>query len=305
VPGPLAGLVPAADLQLLAGFHDYLRNGTEPHTPDTVRTYVNQLVTFFRLVPGSEERPVVESVTKPALITALAAIPHERTSTRRNMFFAVKALSRYLADMELLDERTAGAIAAMRIRSSRRPTRPHLGRDEIERVIQRLASRDGAGDHDRLVDLALFATLALTGLRNTELCRLRVGDVDLDGGLVHVAFGKGGKSRTVGLPGRLAPLLRAYQSFRPSTYAPTFFVGIEGQPFSRDRIAARFRRLSAVVGIKFTAHTLRRSFATDVVHNRGVPLDKLQVVLGHADIVTTRNYVQTSGNSVALEMRRW
>lgn len=150
-----------------------------------------------------------------------------------------------------------------------------------------------------------MATLALTGLRNTELCLLKVADVDFDSGLVRVVRGKGGKARTVGLPDRLAPLLRAYLEFRPATASPFFFVGSTGEPLTRDLVIRRLQRLSTAVGIKFTAHALRRSFATDVAHHRGVPLDKLQVLLGHSDITTTRLYVQTDGHEAALEMRDW
>ena len=49
---------------------------------------------------------------------------------------------------------------------------------------------------------------------------------------------------------------------------------------------------------------LRRRFATRTAH-LSVPLDKLQVVMGHADITTTRGYVRTCDHEVVQEMRRW
>lgn len=302
---PLAGLVPAADLPLLTGFHDYLLNGPTPHSLDTTRTYMGRLATYFRLDPAASTGSVTERVSKPALTMVLSSIPAHRSSARANTFFAIKALARYLADLDLLDEGMAAAIAAMRIRRGAKPKRAHLTADEIGRVLRRIAANPGYNDDERLLNLTLVAALALTGLRNSELCRLKVEDVNMEVGLIHVIHGKGGKTRTVGLPARLAPLLRLYLDARPATTSPYLLVNANGGPLTRDLVIRKFQRVSKIAGSKVTAHSLRRSFATDVAHNKGVSLDKLQLMLGHSDIVTTRNYVQTSGSAVALEMRGW
>lgn len=157
--GALAGLVPAADLPLLAGFRDWLRNGTDHHSPDTVRTYVAHLVTFFRLVPGAGSLPVAEAVSKPNIAMAIAGIPFERTSTRRNTFFAAKALARYLADLDLIDERTAEAIQAMRIKRGARPTRAHLTREQVEEVLRLALVRGKYDAGERLANLAVARRL--------------------------------------------------------------------------------------------------------------------------------------------------
>lgn len=123
--------------------------------------------------------------------------------------------------------------------------------------------------------------------------------------MITVVKGKGNRRRTVGLPRPVRPLVELYLEQRAAATANDWlFVGGSGRPLNRDTLLKRFQRFSKLVGRPVSPHRLRRGFATSVAH-KGISLDKLQVVLGHADITTTRMYVQTSGLEVAVEMADW
>jgi len=84
---------------------------------------------------------------------------------------------------------------------------PFITKAPADHVLAELAKDQtliGRRDH------ALTATFLLAGLRNAELCTLRVQDIDLDGGTLYVAHGKGDRDRFVTMPPRLAAILRAY-----------------------------------------------------------------------------------------------
>lgn len=293
------------DRALMAEFVTYLRNGVEKgYREDTIRTYTGQLAVYFRRCGYMPADGVIPLVTRVRVMQVLTNIDRRQASTRRNLLFAVKAFARFLRDWEAIDEGTYQAIADLKFKAKPTPNKPRLTDAEAEALMRHVLKTPQYSERERLTMLSLIALMGFTGLRNSEVCKLRLVDVDFDKGNIVVADGKGGKTRKVGLPERIAPLLKLYLKHRPETLAQTFFVGATGQPLDRDLVIKRLGRLSRSAGIKVGAHMLRRTFATRTAH-RGVPLDKLQVVLGHADIQTTRGYVQTCDHEVVQEMRHW
>jgi site-specific recombinase XerD len=299
------GLVGASDMSLLADFVAYMRNGPERRLrEDTIRGYTRHLAAYLRRAGAGQAVPVLSLVSKPQLVRVLSQVHHGQVASRRNTIFALKAFARFLADVELLAPDVAQAIAETKFKERARPARPVVPAEQVAGLVRHIATTSHYDDAERATMLAIVGLLAATGLRNSELCQLRLQDVDFEHGVIRVVDGKGGKARTVGLPARAVPVLRLYLQHRPATAHDHFFIGPTGAPLTRELIGKRLGRLSRASGIKVAAHMLRRTFATTVAH-KGIPLDKLQVVLGHADIQTTRMYVQTDVHAVAQEMRGW
>lgn len=292
------------DQALMSDFAVYMRNGVEHRfREDSIRTYLTQLATHLRLnaVPG---KPVASIITRGDITRALTKIDFKQAATRRNRFFAIKTFARFLHDMGLIDDETFQAIEAMKFKSRHKAQKAKLSEEQAARITRHLLASPDYTNDQRLLMLALIATLSYVGLRNSEACRLSLEDVDFDTGTITVIDGKGGKDRTLGIPARIVPLLKLYSEHRPETSANTFFVGADGQPLDRDLVVKRMRRLSKSTDVHISAHMLRRRFATRAAH-RGVPLDQLQVAMGHSDVQTTRGYVLTCENEVAEAMRSW
>ncbi len=134
---------------------------------------------------------------------------------------------------------------------------------------------------------------ALTsGARLKEVTGLRWADVDLAGGMIH--FGednKTGKPRTIPLNAGLRFVLAGGDARKPFEHV---FVDGEGIPYTstdaRNRISKRTTALMEGLGIDGAGfHTLRHTAASWMVQS-GVPLAKIQAVLGHAVIQTTLKY---------------
>lgn len=297
--------LPEQDQALLRDFETYLRNGVErPYRPDTIRTYFGQLSLFFRRCGAAETGGVLHCVTKANVTKVLSGIDHRRASNRRNMLFAVKAFARFLADWGLVESGVVAPILAMKFKSRVAPHRATLEAHDADLLLRHIIETPRYNERTRLLNLALVSVMGFTGLRNSEVCRLKLSDVDFEGGSIFVEAGKGGKDRMVGLPERIAPLLKLYLLHRPAVDVPNFFLGASGNPLNRDLVIKRLARLSRAAGIKVGAHMLRRRFATRTAH-LGVPIVKLQRVMGHADIQTTMGYVQTKDHEVVNEMRNW
>lgn len=166
-----------------------------------------------------------------------------------------------------------------------------LSVEDVERLLAAAAADTPAGRRDR----AMLEVLYATGLRASELCRLRIGDVNGRDGYL-LTRGKGGKERVVPIGRAAVARVGAYLgSARPAILrgrtSPYLFVTARGGPFTRQGLHQLLRRyaLAAGIGRPVSPHQLRHSFATHLLEN-GADLRAVQAMLGHADVGTTEIY---------------
>jgi site-specific recombinase XerD len=147
--------------------------------------------------------------------------------------------------------------------------------------------------------MALTSAYA-AGLRISEVCRLRVEDIDSKRGLIHVRLGKGKKDRYVMLSLTLLTMLRRYWvQVRPGDgwLFPGRKEGTHLHPASV-RKALEIAVKEAKLKKRVTTHVLRHSFATHLLEV-GTDIRIIQVLLGHASIRTTARYAQVSNKHLA------
>lgn len=129
------------------------------------------------------------------------------------------------------------------------------------------------------------------GLRLSEGCRVRIEDIDSARMLLWVRNGKGGKDRSVPLPGLLLQQLRRYWVQRRPPGPWLFTTAVSGAPISISLPQKAFRAAleQSPVNKKASVHTLRHSYATHLLEN-GVDLRVIQALLGHSCPSTTTIY---------------
>ena len=157
-----------------------------------------------------------------------------------------------------------------------------LGQKEVERLLLAAAKQR---------DRCLLMTAYATGLRVSELVRLKVGAIDSERMMVRVEQGKGRKDRYTILSSRLLTELRSYwKEHRSPTY---LFPNRKGGPISIDyaqriyNLAKQKAQIHKGKGI----HTLRHCFATHLLE-AGVDLRTIQTLLGHNSMASTERYLQ-------------
>jgi len=141
-----------------------------------------------------------------------------------------------------------------------------------------------------LRDRALLELMYSSGLRVSELCRLRWRDLDLTEGLVNV-LGKGNRERIVPVGSHARRALDEWRAQARAADDARVFPGRHGQPISARAIQIRIRELAKRQGVfkRVYPHLMRHSFASHVLESSG-DLRGVQELLGHADISTTQIY---------------
>ncbi len=164
----------------------------------------------------------------------------------------------------------------------------------IEEVAKLLASVPGPG-------LKYRAALGISygaGLRASEVCNLKVRDIDSQRMLIHVDQGKGSKDRQAMLSPSLLEVLRQY--WRESRPEGWLFPGLPKiQPLSPRQLNRAFMAAKDMAGVTkpATLHTLRHSFATHLLE-ANTDVRVIQVLLGHAKLSTTARYAHVATKTI-------
>ena len=168
--------------------------------------------------------------------------------------------------------------------------------DEVERLLSEIPIDTETGLRDRAIIELLFSG----GLRVSELCSLNRDSINLTRREFMVR-GKGKKDRPIFIDQTTADHLEEYLNARNDTLPALFLNNSSNQnipdtsgdfrrlsPRSIERIIQKYARLAGITK-HVTPHTLRHSFATDLLMN-GADLRSVQSLLGHANIATTQIY---------------
>lgn len=170
---------------------------------------------------------------------------------------------------------------------------------EIEDLLDAPDPSNESGARDK----AMLEVMYATGLRVSELCALKLKQVNAVNGLVTVYRGKGNKQRTVPIsPFALEWLTHYVQTFRrlnPGVSKPEIFLNLRGEPITRFYFFQQVRKYALKAGIEKTIspHTIRHCFATHLLEN-GAELRAVQEMLGHSHLATTQVYTHVSSRRI-------
>ncbi len=171
-----------------------------------------------------------------------------------------------------------------------------LTEEEMERLLRAPDISRDVGVRDR----AMLELMYAAGLRVSELCGLKVADVDLDGAIVS-CFGKGSKQRRIPIGKSAVHWLQRYIAVRDrlGSNNPVLFLN-RGRALNRQLAWSIIKTHAAKAEVpSISPHTLRHSFGTHLMQH-GADSRSVQALLGHSDISTTEIYTHITD----LHMRK-
>jgi len=178
-----------------------------------------------------------------------------------------------------------------------------LEKEQVDRLVTSVDTSNEEGLRDRAILELLFST----GLRVSELAKLNHDQVNLERKEFGV-IGKGGRARLVFVSDRAADWIKRYMNERKDVFKP-LFIRYSGKIMednggekmrltvrSVERVVKKYVR-KARIPVDATVHTLRHSFATDLLIN-GADIRSVQEMLGHKNIATTQIYTHITNKQL-------
>jgi integrase/recombinase XerD len=298
--------------------HLRVERALSPHTLSAYGRDLGKLLAYAEK-QGLERATKLDLGAITGFLSELARAGLGARSAARHLS-ALRGFAKFLVREGVLHQDPTSLAA--RPRFGRRLPRA-LSEAEMLRLLETPSVTTTRGLRDR----AMLSLAYAAGLRVSELVGLRLGDVDLERGVVS-ALGKGGKRRLVPLGDVALTYLQAYLASRsnePTKRTARRRVSAKGSGRNRDsrrdatvlfssprggaltrqgfwKIVGRYARAAGIRGGAHP-HQLRHSFATHLLSG-GADLRSVQTMLGHSNVATTEIYTHVTRDHVRSAHRR-
>ena len=294
------------DLPLLACYQQQLKS--EKKSSHTSRSYyiaARQLLTsplpFEEEMNniGAEEMTMIEGVgfldpNNGRLDTLLQSISHLKPATINARLAAISHFLKWIGHS--IPEWVVRPQKSKRL--PRTLTNPELG------TLLKICRQS----ENPLAEVVVIVFLE-TGLRVSELCALDMSDIDLNDLSASVWSGKGDKDRKVLYTNRSKGMIEKWilhKKSRQTEEQEALFINGRGHRLTQRNVQKMMDRLADEAEIprsRLSPHTLRHNFATGLLE-RGADIVSIQRLLGHADISTTRIYLDITDQTLREVYRR-
>ena len=279
-------------MELLEGFFTYL-SVEKGLSKNTLSSYAADLKRYMLFLKEREKR--IESAFRGDIIDFNEGLRNDGYSIPSicRYLSSVKALYKYLLIENIIDSDPSENIH-MPKKWERLPKA--LSVSEVLDLLQ-----TGFSGNTVLRDTAMLELLYSSGLRVSELVRIKLGDIHFDAGFLRI-MGKGAKERVVPVNVRALEKVKKYieeerLAILKKRQSPYLFVTRLGKPMSRQRFWQTLKAIGKQAGLEISPHTIRHCFATHLLEG-GADLRSVQKMLGHSDISTTQIYTKVTTDRI-------
>lgn len=274
-------------------------------SPNTLADYGNTFKKFeahFNL-----QDPLIEEITRDDIREFLDSYRHLSKKTRRNYHTGLMSLWTWMINDGLTETHLPKQVEPP---DPKPPVITPFTEQDVRLMLaacdrSRKYMRPGQlekSDHalpNPLRNKAIIYLLLDTGIRNTELCRLMVKDLDIRNRRLTVKFGKGDKERTIPFSAQTAKSIWQYHNTR-GDLKPTdpVIATKEGFPYVKQSLARLVSRIGKRAGVNNVhPHRFRHTFAITYLRNLGDPYT-LQHILGHSDMTMVKRYLNIAQRDI-------
>ncbi len=281
--------------KLIQDFLEYLHN-VKSTSDNTILSYKRDLLKWVDYM-GTLGIDQIEAVREEDLHTFIKYLETKKfkTSTISRNIASIKAFYHYLYKESLVKEDISQSLHAPKVEKKL----PDIM--TIEEAVK-LVEQPSGDKPKELRDRAMLELLYATGIRVSELVRLKQTDINFNLGCVICK--EGSKERMIPFGNAAKKTLQRYlekgrDALLVNYGVEELFVNCSGQAMSRQgfwKIIKYYARLAGIEA-EITPHTLRHSFAAHLVEN-GADLRSVQEMMGHSDIATTQKYARMNHHPI-------
>ncbi|MBI4235640.1 tyrosine-type recombinase/integrase [Candidatus Peregrinibacteria bacterium] len=292
---------------LIDNFLKYLElQNKSPKTLQNYSHYLNRFLEFLsqnsKIEPPPEELNL-QIINNYRLYLNRQTDKFNKPLSKKTQNYHIIALRAFLKHLAKNDIKS---LSAEKIELSQIPKRTveFLTREELGNLFKAVDHTKNSASRD----LALLETLYSTGLRVSELYSLNREQVNLKEREFMVR-GKGQKPRIIFLSKKAADLIKDYLKTRQDNFKPLFVNSGRGQKIditndsnrrlstvSIEKIVRKYALKAGIIK-KVTPHTLRHTYATELLKN-GADIRSVQEMLGHSSITTTQIYTHVTNKGL-------
>jgi site-specific recombinase XerD len=181
-----------------------------------------------------------------------------------------------------------------------------MSKYEVDLIIRSVDFAPLRCRKNKIRDKLVLSLLYYTGIRKSELLNLNWTDINLSKNTLIVRNGKGGKDRLIPIHKKVIELLDKYLDERLPLKTDALIIGEQGKRLCKGSFVYLLKMYLTLSGLKkkgYTAHSFRHSFATHLVE-AGVDLFKVQRLMGHASLDTTKIYINFNNSQMAKAVDR-
>lgn len=253
---------------------------------ETIRAYSNDLNQFKKFDDMKE------------YVRYLCA-RYDKSKTIRRKLACVKSYYRYLENENIIHDNPFNKLY-VNIKDSKELPKI-ISRNDLKKIRNHMLKEKVRAETDYKNEkthrnLLILELLISTGIRISELCSLRLKQIDIEGQKINI-LGKGRKERTIYLGNKKTlKLLETYIKNYRKNKGEYLFIGKDGVSHLEEQsVRLMFRNLPYKMGleVKITPHMFRHTFATMLLEN-GVDIRYIQQILGHSSIAVTQIYTHVS-----------
>jgi len=212
-----------------------------------------------------------------------------KAKTANRKLDSLRTFFKYLYYRDIIETNPMSKVESLKVQEK---LPAFLNAKEIGKLLDSIPKNDSRGYRD----YAIIITFLKTGLRVNELINLKIGDIDFKNRFLKVKV-KGGRERLVRFSSGLKVVLENYLNHCRGEYmlSEHLFISKYNSSITRQMVYRITKRRIQDAGIekKVCIHTLRHSFATDLVR-KGADLLFVKEALNHKNISTTQIYTHLS-----------
>lgn len=252
-------------------------------SPNTKRAYRRNVESYLEISKGE--------ISVESYLTWVATISGESGATQYQKIMAVRGFIGFLFDLGVVDSEIYMKIKKQKTPKVNNVKKLPLNTEQVNAII-----RQSRTPRERAMLVVLFHT----GMRIGELTNIKLKDINEEG--VIKVIGKGNKFRYCYINDEVKEAINDYLEVRKDSEYDNLFIGNQGKPMQEQNFNKTIKILAKRAGINvealnFSCHSTRHT-TISMLAEQGVSMPVLQEIAGHADIRTTKRYIDNNPTAV-------